>query len=85
MWNTKTFTRLQTYGLRVAAVVALSASVLMAQESASNPPLLSLNEAIQLALVNNRAMRIASFEVDLKLLTWETKKEAPLMVEAAAA
>lgn len=64
MWNTKTFTQLQTFGLRVAAVVALLASVLMAQESASNPPLLSLNEAIQLALVSNRAMRIAVFEVD---------------------
>ena len=63
MWNKKTFTQLQTYGLRVV-MMALSTSVLMAQESASNPPLLSLNEAIQLALVNNRSMRIAGFEVD---------------------
>src|SRR5690242_1370034 len=49
---------------RGLAVGALSLNMLAAQDSAPTAPLLPLNEAIQLALANNRSIRIAGFEVD---------------------
>ncbi|HWC20455.1 MAG TPA: hypothetical protein VG498_25790, partial [Terriglobales bacterium] len=48
----------------ILALATLSGSTLIAQDSASAPPLLSLNEAIQLALANNRSIKVAGFEVD---------------------
>lgn len=66
MRNQKTFKRLTTRSLFAGAlaVCLLPPDVLMAQDFSSDPPVLSLNEAIQLALLNNRSMRIAGFEVD---------------------
>jgi len=63
MGDKRTFRGFTICGRRLAAVVALSTGFLQAQDSAPAPRL-SLSEAIQLALVNNRSLRVAGFEVD---------------------
>jgi outer membrane protein len=62
---------------RVAAVIALSTAFMMAQDAATTPRLLSLDEAIQLAIANNRSLKIASLEVDKskwQLAEFKTKR-----------
>lgn len=48
----------------VAVLSVLSSGIIAAQESVSAARLLSLEEAIQLAIANNRALQIATLDVD---------------------
>ncbi len=53
----------------IALLSVLSSGIMAAQESASTARLLTLEEAIQLAIANNRALQIATLDVDKS--TWE--------------
>ena len=58
------FAKLRVSYRRIAALVALSSGIMAAQEALPAPPLLTLDEAIHLAIANNRSLKIASLEVD---------------------
>lgn len=58
------FSELQVSAGRLAAVVVLSAGLMTAQQPSPTSPLLSLDEAIQVAIANNRSLKIARLEVD---------------------
>ena len=45
-------------------LIAWMTSAVLAQPEASSPPLLTLNEAIQTAIANNRELKISSLEVE---------------------
>ncbi len=52
-------------GFLVVALVALfSPQLWLAAETADSPPLLTLDQAIQIAIANNRSLQIASLDVD---------------------
>jgi outer membrane protein len=51
-------------GCLVMLAVVLTAGRTVAQDTPSEPPLLTLQEAIQLGIANNRALRVATLELE---------------------
>lgn len=48
----------------VVALAALLSPQLLAAEAADSPPVLSLDQAVQIAIANNRSLKIANLDVD---------------------
>src|SRR5260370_12315990 len=52
------------FGLAIAATAFMSGMLCLAQESAGDAPILSLSQAVQIALEHNRPVNIAKLDID---------------------